>query len=475
LQLSLSVNLPSNTKYATLSHCWGSGENLKLTNSTFQSFKSKIPWDKLCKTFEDAIFITSMLDLEYLWIDSLCIIQDDEDDWRQESALMSKVYGNSYLNIAAAGASDGSQGCFFENGPMRINHLRAATINNGKKGFHYCTPSRIYPYCVSRTPLSPRAWALQERLLAPRTLHLSRAQLFWECNQGNSCGSLPYMVPRNLLDSDWYLEKRDLSNFWKKIIFVYSRCQLTKPRDKLVALSGIIRKIQSERNDDCFAGLWRRYMESELLWHLREPSSRSVIYIAPSWSWAAVNGTVTADQFYGPEVDGSQELYAHVLGVFLEPCGNDLLGEICAGTISILCRTLVTVTLLGVVSSTLLPSGCQSEKVKIKGNDNDLAFEALVSWDYEDSVEEVYMLPIRAFRGSIESILGLMVVPTGQEQGQYQRIGMFDSLSGSYASEGTQRLAEILLNPEFSAGTDAFAGFIDNSRYEKEHWVLNIV
>jgi hypothetical protein len=261
LQLTLSVNLPSNTKYATLSHCWGSGENLKLTKSTMETFKRQLPRDKFCKTFEDVIFITSMLDLEYLWIDSLCIIQDYEDDWRQESALMSTVYGNSHLNIAAAGASDGSQGCFFENEPLRINRLRVSTIKNGEKGFHYCTPSRIYSHCVSSTPLASSAWALQERLLAPRTLHFSRAQLFWECNQGNSCVSLPYQVPRDLLDSDWYLEKCPLSAFWKKIVFVYSSCQLTKARDKLVALSGIIRKIQVERNDDCFAGLWRRNME----------------------------------------------------------------------------------------------------------------------------------------------------------------------------------------------------------------------
>jgi hypothetical protein len=74
-----------------------------------QSFKIQISRDKFCKTFEDAIFITSILDLEYLWIDSLCIIQDDEDDWRQELALMSTVYGNSYLNIAAVGAFDGAK------------------------------------------------------------------------------------------------------------------------------------------------------------------------------------------------------------------------------------------------------------------------------------------------------------------------------------------------------------------------------
>jgi len=207
-QLTHSANLPSNIEYATLSHCWGSGENVKLTKSNLHVFESTIPRDELCKTFQDAIFIVSMLDVKYLWIDSLCIIQDDEEDWRKESVLMSMVYGNSYLNIAAVGASDGTQGCFFEDNPMRINNLRLEAAEDGKRKIYDCTPARIYQYCVSDTPLSSRAWALQERLLAPRTLHFSRAQMLWECNRGIVCESLPYQVPvpPTTLNSDWYLK-----------------------------------------------------------------------------------------------------------------------------------------------------------------------------------------------------------------------------------------------------------------------------
>jgi len=78
-------------------------------------------------------------------------------------------------------------------------------------------------------------------------------------------------------------------------------------------------------------------MEFELLWHIIRPSSKSDIYVAPSWSWAAVNGTVIADEFYSLEVDDSHELHAHIIDISLEPCGNDLLGEIRDGTISLLC------------------------------------------------------------------------------------------------------------------------------------------
>jgi len=65
-----------------------------------------------------------------------------------------------------------------------------------------------------------------------------------------------------------------------------------------VALSGIVRKVQAQRYDDCLAGLWGRKMETELLWHVREPSLQPAVYVAPSWSWASLNGTVFPDRFH---------------------------------------------------------------------------------------------------------------------------------------------------------------------------------
>lgn len=113
--------------------------NLKLS-----SFGTSIPRSSLCKAFQDAIRIALTLGIDYLWIDSLCIIQDDEDDWRQESLLISTVYGNFYLNIAAAGASDGSQGCFFENNPRKINKLQVGgQTRDGKNKRYDCIPTYI--------------------------------------------------------------------------------------------------------------------------------------------------------------------------------------------------------------------------------------------------------------------------------------------------------------------------------------------
>ncbi|KAH9211285.1 hypothetical protein DL95DRAFT_306385, partial [Leptodontidium sp. 2 PMI_412] len=89
---------------------------------------SSIPWDQLSKTFQDAIRITLKLDIMYPWIDSLCIIQGSQDDWEREAGQMESVYRNSYLNIAATGASNGSTGCFFERSAL-LSRSEEATFS----------------------------------------------------------------------------------------------------------------------------------------------------------------------------------------------------------------------------------------------------------------------------------------------------------------------------------------------------------
>jgi len=93
--------------YFTLSHCWGTIDILKLTRENIDDMQREIRETELCQTFRDAINVTRMLGFSYIWIDSLCIIQDDVEDWRKEASRMSDVYGGSTLNLAASGAQDG--------------------------------------------------------------------------------------------------------------------------------------------------------------------------------------------------------------------------------------------------------------------------------------------------------------------------------------------------------------------------------
>jgi hypothetical protein len=99
-------------QYATLSHCWGFHQPLRTTKATLDLHLQKIRFSDLAKTFQDAAVTCRRLGIRYLWIDSLCIVQGDEEDWQIQSAQMASIYKGSTLTIAASSAHDGTEGCF---------------------------------------------------------------------------------------------------------------------------------------------------------------------------------------------------------------------------------------------------------------------------------------------------------------------------------------------------------------------------
>ncbi|KUJ13883.1 HET-domain-containing protein, partial [Mollisia scopiformis] len=175
-------------------------------------------------------------------VDSLCIIQDDEDDWRRESALMSEVYANAVVNIAAAGAKDGSVGLFFERDVVRESKYHVQISD--EEIYEFREP-RLYERCLQNTCLTSRGWCFQERFLARRTLHFTRHQIILECRDGVRCDS----NPDGLSASTWkvYAPKRimptgrDHPGAWFEAVSIYSATQLTFARDRLVAISGVAR------------------------------------------------------------------------------------------------------------------------------------------------------------------------------------------------------------------------------------------
>ena len=96
--------------YITLSHCWGQTRQVTTTSANIRRHSFELPMSELSKTFQDAIELTRKLGIRYLWIDSICILQDDKADWLRESQMMGQYYGESYCTIAATGGADGSQG-----------------------------------------------------------------------------------------------------------------------------------------------------------------------------------------------------------------------------------------------------------------------------------------------------------------------------------------------------------------------------
>lgn len=208
-------------RYVTLSHCWGTSSRLMATKESMKDLEEGIAVSFLPKTFQDAINITKRLGIKYLWIDCLCIIQDDPEDWEREASAMSQVYRNSYLTISAAASQDSYSGCFPKRdndsyispatislgyttpreatGPRSQSMVYEHTTQLGKKntiylfeewlpGSSYYSPQntemgsfgkRFDP--IADEPLSTRAWTLQERLLSPRIIHYARDQMYFEC------------------------------------------------------------------------------------------------------------------------------------------------------------------------------------------------------------------------------------------------------------------------------------------------------
>jgi hypothetical protein len=201
-------------RYIALSHCWGSSQLCVLDCKTISQFKNSIPWSRLPKTFQDAILFSAKLGVNHIWIDALCIVQDDPEDWERESARMADIYQNSFLTLAATASSNGTGGCFSSTKTVapsehELKGLKPLVdldrIIVRTKLLHWTWPPS--KASMELYPLLSRGWAFQERILSPRVLHFCKDELLWECREERicECGSLPVLpetkkqlyVPRN--------------------------------------------------------------------------------------------------------------------------------------------------------------------------------------------------------------------------------------------------------------------------------------
>ncbi|KAF1942387.1 HET-domain-containing protein [Clathrospora elynae] len=296
-------------QYAALSHCWGSSPLLTTRKSNWAELAVNISFSVLPPLFQDAIIITRQLGLRYIWIDSLCIIQDSLRDWETESFKMGSIYQNSYITISATNSGDGSARCLgerrkpvkipFQNTTGKEFALRARKIldhlpDNAPNG----GPAKPIG------PLTSRAWALQEHVLSTRILHYTATELLFECNTSYRCECMPerkaYPTTPSLIPKAVASKKTGaVWEAWQRIIEQYSTRHLTVPGDKFPAISGIASKIRKATHSDYLAGLWKGNLASDLLWHVSLPTSASSGHFAldtwraPSFSWASLDAAVT--------------------------------------------------------------------------------------------------------------------------------------------------------------------------------------
>ena len=311
-QLRLIHSTGLTGRYCALSHCWGSLECLRLTKASSSPLQKSIAWQQLPKTFQDAVIITRNVGVRYLWIDSLCIYQDDVADWASEAASMAAVYSNAFLVIAASSASNGSVGCFTKPEQMPCVKIPSKRgIIGGRHGqpeifvkerFEHVDFDPNLPQTnTEREPLLGRAWAFQERWLATRILHYASSEMVWECRSSMhcECGGYEKEKDNRIIDfqsdsiySD--LDPMKLVAEWFVIVNNYTARKLRRRSDKLVALAGIARQLRKPDLGRYLAGMWEVAFVRSLLWctvrrrHTLPSARTRTTYVAPSWSWASV-------------------------------------------------------------------------------------------------------------------------------------------------------------------------------------------
>lgn len=324
--------------YIALSHRWGGQVSLQLKTATLDDFKRGIPFSSFPKTFQDAITVCRSLLINYIWIDSICIIQDSKSDWDVQGSKMHEVYSNCVLTISADAAENGDSG-FLETPERRELQKATRKIDcvgpGAEKGEIFVRPWRQYGSLGSfgrhydswepgslqpaqrlkqeGSYLLRRGWVLQETFLPARAIHFLPDEVTWKCTVLSRCECQlkPHakVAHRPLdLEEPREITPRDLKEFWREIIEQYTQRDFTFHSDRLAAMAGLAGYIQVRRPDiEYYAGLWSDELPSTLLWVVEREigfgrlwgnrSNRNTPPVAPTWSWGSVTGRV-AFQFW---------------------------------------------------------------------------------------------------------------------------------------------------------------------------------
>ncbi|KAI0103024.1 heterokaryon incompatibility protein-domain-containing protein [Nemania sp. FL0031] len=322
--------LPRHIKWLALSYCWGGEPSLKLTRDTICMLRSGVAMDRLDPTIRDAIFITRSLGIPYIWVDSLCIIQDPGVEWQEQAGKMNEAYGGSTVTLVVASSKTVREGFLKDRQrqyiPITLFSGNISKITNSPDA--YLSPEWDENEDSAGGPWSSRGWTMQEGLLPNRLLYYTSSQVIWRCceeekfergGRKNLYNQTPryedpcwrtewiwnldmFLQFKNLKDyyltnsDSWWLSHSKVFGLWYELIEAYSPRQFKDITDRLMALSSIAKVFGSAiQCDDYIAGLWRPDLVRGLMWRTESASFTPSFYstrtsndIFPSWSWASI-------------------------------------------------------------------------------------------------------------------------------------------------------------------------------------------
>ncbi|KAK0631333.1 heterokaryon incompatibility protein-domain-containing protein [Immersiella caudata] len=341
-------------QYAALSYCWGSEDELrrnpplKTTASTWNRMRSGVDISDMPLTIRQALTICSRLDIEYIWVDALCIVQDDKADWEIEARKMATVYSLAKVTIIAASSTSCHSGFLdavhLAGAPFELpaqikwpptmklvaRKTNTSTFHFDLKDFANFDPVSVAP-TESLDAIDHRGWTFQEEYLATRYIKFTKEDIQWQCRDdaGCLCGQAVQKNERRAIYQDlWATASQVVSGSskahktsaatvnrafceagracWETIVKDFSRRQFTSANDKLLALSGLVSRLapnmQSPTVDSTYiAGMWKNMLldGGALSWRCLEsaqgrPPTNTII--APSFSWASLDVGVVYDR-----------------------------------------------------------------------------------------------------------------------------------------------------------------------------------
>ncbi|KAM7208241.1 Heterokaryon incompatibility protein (HET) domain containing protein [Naviculisporaceae sp. PSN 640] len=313
--------------YAALSYCWGKGLPLNTTKQNISRHREGIRLSLLPATLKESVLLARSLGFQYLWIDSLCIIQDDEQDWATQAAQMTYIYQGCSLNIAIADSPNCDSGIVpaLEDVTVRVGTIgRTGLKHSTRHDLRIVAPGHAHggdPLDLG--VLSSRGWTFQETLVSTSTLLVTRKGLSWSCCSGMchqtdwalrqhnttlkslwsdsiTRGYDPSATPRpdQLTDNTMGRTEDKVPHWelWHRWVPWYSDRALTKLSDKLPAVAGLATHLAGSLGWTYAAGLWEEHIHFGLTWSAVRPEkltrNSTSAARAPSWSWASVNGGI---------------------------------------------------------------------------------------------------------------------------------------------------------------------------------------
>ncbi|KAF5690432.1 het-domain-containing protein [Fusarium circinatum] len=304
-----------------------------LTTNNFESSMEEISWEMVPKTIQDAALTTQRLGIEYLWVDSFCIIQDSPDDKTLEISQMTEVYTHATLTIMAKRANDAQEGFLHKRVLPSGTSSMMIRYRNGEEG----TVTLSFESALSDefgTRLDTRGWVLREYLLCRRLLIIGNWATEWSCRQERySPGNVDEWTRETKKETDpfKYNERRrktdtlpevghtldaiaffaahpgrvlpkpgewPVSQTWNGLVESYTERYLSEPTDRIRAIAGLAKNFsvmyESQHGSKYAAGLWCQDLPGALLWRNcdRQMLPRPAKWQGPSWSWVSINNRV---------------------------------------------------------------------------------------------------------------------------------------------------------------------------------------